>query len=74
MKVWIDQSLCVGNGVCVDMAPEVFMIDGGLAYVIEQGKVLPKGQAGLGEVPEHLLDGVIDAAEECPAECIYLEV
>jgi len=28
---------------------------------------------GLAEVPEKLLESVIEAAEECPGECIFLE-
>ena len=34
MKVWIDQDLCTGDGLCVQLAPEVFEFDiDGLAYV-----------------------------------------
>ena len=71
MKVWVDQSLCVGNGVCVDLSPDVFMIDAGLAFVLDNGRPLPANAPG--EVPDHLLDATIAAAEECPAECIYFE-
>ena len=34
MKVWIDQDLCTGDGLCAQYAPEVFELDiDGLAYV-----------------------------------------
>jgi ferredoxin len=29
---------------------------------------------GLANVPEKLLEDVIEAAEECPGECIFIEV
>ena len=36
MKVWIDQDLCTGDGLCEEIAPDVFtLLDDGLAYVIE---------------------------------------
>ena len=73
MKVWIDTDACVGNGVCEEAAPEVFHYDGSLAYVKVGDKLLPKGRAGIADVPDHLIDGVITAAEECPPGCIYIE-
>ena len=34
LRVWIDQELCTGDGLCVQYAPEVFEFDiDGLAYV-----------------------------------------
>ena len=36
MKVWIDQDLCTGDGLCEEIAPDVFvLLDDGLAYVRE---------------------------------------
>src|SRR5687768_3791032 len=33
MKVWIDQDLCTGDGLCEEIAPSVFtLLDDGLAY------------------------------------------
>ena len=38
MKVWIDQDLCTGDGLCAEICPEVFVMrDDGLAYVQENG-------------------------------------
>jgi ferredoxin len=50
MKVWIDQDLCTGDGLCEEIAP------------------------GLANVPGSLEEAVIEAAEECPGECIFIEV
>ena len=37
MKVWIDQDLCTGDGLCEEIAPAVFtLLDDGLAYVKEE--------------------------------------
>ena len=75
-KVWIDQDLCTGDGICVEIAPEVFtLLDDGLAYVKEAGAVRsdPGGPAGLAAIPDKELDPVIEAAEECPGECIFIE-
>jgi ferredoxin len=73
MRVWIDTDACVGNGVCEEACPEMFVYDGNLAYVKSGVTVLPKGVAGIANVPDHLLDQVIDAAEQCPPGCIYIE-
>src|SRR5204862_6306951 len=36
MKVWIDQDLCTGDGLCEEIAPAVFtLLDDGLAHVKE---------------------------------------
>jgi ferredoxin len=76
MKVWIDQDLCTGDGICAEIAPQVFvMLDDGLAYVKEGEKVFssPGGAAGMAVVPDGMEDAVIESAEECPGECIFLE-
>jgi ferredoxin len=73
MKIWIDQQLCTGNGICAEIAPEVIVMQDGLAYVTDGVKVLADGQAGMAAVPADLEEDVIEAAEVCPAECIYLE-
>ncbi len=77
MKVWIDQDLCTGDGICVEIAPDVFaLLDDGLAYVIDDGKILsePGGVQGLAAVPGGKEDGVVESAEECPGECIFIEL
>ena len=76
MKVWIDQDLCTGDGLCAEIAPDVFVMDSdGLAYVAEGGAQLAAGgPATLASVPEGQEEAVIEAAEECPGECIFIEV
>lgn len=86
-KVWIDQDLCTGDGLCAEIAPDVFqMHDDGLAYVKEVSwpnllgpdgtDPAPRYQMaeGVAEVPDNLLDVTVEAAEECPGECIFIEV
>jgi ferredoxin len=76
MKVWIDQDLCTGDGLCEEIAPDVFtLLDDGLAYVKEGSKVFnaPGGAEGLANIPDNLLDAVVESAEECPGECIFIE-
>jgi ferredoxin len=76
MKVWIDQDLCTGDGLCEEIAPAVFtLLDDGLAYVKEEGDVKndPGGSAGMAAVPGDLEDAVVEASEECPGECIFIE-
>ena len=74
MRVWIDQKACVGNGVCAEICPEAFVLaDGDIAYVRDGDRILPEGEDGVLSVPKLLEVSVIDAAEECPAACIYVE-
>lgn len=75
MKVWIDQDLCTGDGLCEEICPSVFtLLDDGLAYVKQGDKVLnsPGGANGVAEVPDDVVDAVIEASEECPGECIFI--
>ena len=77
MKVWIDQDLCTGDGLCEEIAPSVFtLLDDGLAYVKEGAKVFsdPGGPDGLAAVAENMYDPTIESAEECPGECIFIEM
>jgi len=76
MKVWIDQDLCTGDGLCEEICPDVFTLqDDGLAYVKDTDSVKtdPGGAQGTVEVPANLEDAVTEAAEECPGECIFIE-
>ena len=77
MKVWIDQDLCTGDGLCEEIAPTVFtLLDDGLAYVKQGDKVFadPGGADGLADVPAGMEEATIESAEECPGECIFIEV
>ncbi len=77
MRVWIDQDLCTGDGLCVDHCGDVFVqLEDGIAYVVQSGSVLndPGGSASLAAVRPRLVSQVIDAAEACPGECIFIEI
>ena len=76
MKVWIDQDLCTGDGLCAEIAPDVFvMASDGLAYVAEGGVPLDGGGPNtLALIPAGQEEAVIESAEECPGECIFIEV
>ena len=85
-KVWIDQDLCTGDGICEEITPALFSgHDDGLWYVKEKGwpdiynggpKDAPvyRMAEGQASVPEDLLESAIESAEECPGECIFIEV
>ena len=76
LRVWIDQDLCTGDGICTDHAPSVFTIlEDGIAYCREGDKLFndPGGSAELAIVPVEAEKDVIDAAAECPGECIFIE-
>ena len=87
MKVWIDQDLCTGDGICAEICPKVFeMHDDGLAYVKEVSWSNRFGPTGAGSdpalkmaegraaVPDELLEDVIESAEACPGECIFSDL
>ncbi|MFC1405226.1 MULTISPECIES: ferredoxin [Streptacidiphilus] len=74
VRVWIDQKLCTGDGLCIQYAPEVFEFGGdGLAYVKEHADGERLSEAGArADVPEALRLEVIDAADGCPGNCIHV--
>ncbi len=74
LQVRIDQQLCTGDGLCAQYAPEVFELDiDGLAYVKDADGTLLTAPGSRVPVPEQLRLEVLDAARECPGECIYVE-
>jgi ferredoxin len=77
VRVWIDQDLCTGDGLCIDHSPDVFVqLEDGIAYVAEAGFPLndPGGSGSLAHVPHRLSERVVHAAEDCPGECIFIEI
>ncbi len=75
--MWIDQDLCTGDGLCVDHCPDVFVqLEDGIAYVAEDGQPLndPGSSGSLAWVPARQVDAVIQAADVCPGECIFIEI
>ena len=76
VRVWIDQDLCTGDGLCVDHCPEVFVqLEDGIAYVVEAGTVLndPGSGGSLARVEQRHQQAVVQAADVCPGECIFIE-
>ena len=73
LRVWIDQELCTGDGLCVQYAPEVFEFDvDGLAYVKTASGELLESPGARADVPAGLRLDVIASARECPGECIHV--
>lgn len=76
LRVWIDQDLCTGDGLCVDHAPDVFvLLEDGIAYVREGDRILndPGMADGLAAVAPGRESDVVYAADDCPGECIFIE-
>jgi ferredoxin len=78
VRVWIDQDLCTGDGLCTDHCPELFvLLDDGISYVRDPstGAVAndPGGRTCQVSVPPRFEARVINAALDCPGECIFVE-
>ncbi len=77
VRVWIDQDLCTGDGLCIDHCPDAFVqLDDGIAYV-RQGDWVgndPGGGGSLAWVEPRYEHQVVDAALDCPGECIFIEL
>ena len=56
-KIQLDQSLCSGVGTCVELAPEIFQLDGSTATV----------RRGESDDP-----AVLEAASGCPMAAIIV--
>lgn len=61
MKVVVDENLCTGCGLCVDVCPEVFEMPEALSIIKPT------------EITADLEDRVKEAAESCPVEAIIVE-
>ncbi len=85
-SIWIDTDECMGAGTCEQVAPILFAARSDGTWAVKEdaqffgsttvfdGVSAPEGYEGRARLPEHLIDLAIDAAEECPGECIYVEV
>jgi ferredoxin len=51
-------------------------MEDGIAYVAERGAPLndPGGSGSLAEVAERDIAAVVQAADVCPGECIFIEI
>jgi ferredoxin len=87
--VWVDTDECMGAGTCAQIAPQVFQDRGDGVWAVKESAAFfdrevvfdglegeghgPEGSQGRARIPESLLDLVLDAAEECPGECIHVD-
>lgn len=72
--VRVDQDLCTGDGLCVQLAPSVFEFDvDGLAYVKDSAGTLLTDPGARVPVPSGCVRDVIESAEGCPGDCIFVE-
>ena len=61
MKVTVDRTLCVGNGLCEAAAPELFAVgDDGEAQVL------------VGEIPAAEHQRAREAVQACPARALHI--
>ena len=74
LRVRVDQDLCTGDGLCVQLAPEVFEFDvDGLAYVKGPDGMLRTEPGAAVTVAAHCAAAVVASARDCPGECIFVE-
>ncbi len=62
MKVHVDFGLCESNGVCMGVAPDVFLLNDDDTLSILQSDVKPENQ-----------DAVLEAVRQCPRQAISIE-
>ena len=73
LLVRVDQDLCTGDGLCVQLAPAVFEFDvDGLAYVKDEAGELLTSPGAQRAVPARCVKDVIESAEGCPGDCIFV--
>ncbi|MDQ1711334.1 MAG: ferredoxin [Frankiaceae bacterium] len=74
LLVRVDQDLCTGDGLCVQLAPTVFEFDvDGLAYVKDASGALLSEPGARVPVSPRCAKDVIESAEGCPGDCIFVE-
>lgn len=60
MKVCVNRNDCIGCGLCADIAPGIFEVDGGIA-------------ANIGEITDENKNSATEAADGCPVGAISIE-
>lgn len=60
MKICINKNDCIGCGLCADIAPEVFEVDGATA-------------AYIGEITDENINSAAEAADGCPVGAISIK-
>ena len=61
MEVWVDEALCDGCEICIEICPELFE------------KKWEVALANAREVPEEWEEHCMEAAETCPTGAIIIE-
>lgn len=61
MKAHVDPEMCTGCGLCPDICPAVFEMDGQVA------------RAKIDPVPAEEEDSCREAADSCPVEAIFID-
>jgi len=56
MKILVDKEMCIGDGTCVEVCPELFQMEGDVVT------------AKMENVPKDLEEKVKEAATSCPVE------
>ncbi|HEX9888545.1 MAG TPA: ferredoxin [Nitriliruptorales bacterium] len=70
-RVWVDQDLCTGDGICAQLAPEVFKIHwDGLAYVHHDDEQILDSPGATVPIDFQRVAEVLESARECPGDCI----
>ena len=73
LRVWIDQELCTGDGLCVQDAPDTFEFDiDGLAYVKDADGELLTEPGATTTISEAAAREVLESAKDCPGRCIHV--
>lgn len=72
--VFIDQDCCTGDGLCEQIEDNIFHGGSdGFWYIQDaDGNKLSEGVSGARYLPEAALETAVEAAEDCPGECIYI--
>jgi ferredoxin len=78
VKIWIETTECMGAGTCEQIAPAAFAATPDGVWTVKEDatyfgttKVMSSREAA--RVPDAIADDVLDAIEQCPAECIFVE-
>lgn len=65
---WVNKDTCISCGSCEEIAPDIFEYDDeGFSHVIIDDNT------GTKEVPEELVEDLIEAEECCPSESIKVQ-
>ena len=68
------------RSIVVDASEPAWSSVNTLAYVREGATIYatakgnPQGAEGMANFPDSQLDAVVESAEECPGECIFIEI